>query len=168
THAINPRVFRVERAETEISGRLDHHIADQHSLLLKYALTNNREAGDAFNTGGLVDPSGRGSSFIEDQGVTGSLTSILSNSALNSVRFQVSTRRAVLKTADQTGPGISIAGLVDFGRPYDGNDRRRENHYELADVTSLAKGRHLISFGGDLDWIHEDVSAYDGFGALYI
>src|SRR5579863_4095093 len=167
TRAINPALFRTARGETEVSGRLDHHIGDKHSLLLKYALTNNREVGDAFNTGGLVDPSGRGSSFIEDQGVTGSLTSILSNNALNSVRFQVSTRRAVLRTADQIGPEISIAGLFDFGRPYDGNDRRRENHYELNDVASMAKGRHLFSFGGDLDWIREKVSAYDGFGAVY-
>jgi hypothetical protein len=168
TRAINPAAFRVARAETEVSGRLDHHLGNKHSLLLKYAFTNNREAGDAFNTGGLVDPSGRGSSFIEDQGLTGSLTSVLSNNALNSVRFQVSTRRAVLRTADQIGPEINIAGLVDFGRHYDGNDTRRENHYELADVTSVAKGRHLISFGADLDWIRENVSAHDGFGALYV
>jgi outer membrane receptor protein involved in Fe transport len=168
TRAINPAVFRIARAETEVSGRVDHQIGSKHSLLLKYALTNNREAGDGFNTGGLVDPSGRGSSFVEDQGVTGSLTSVLSDNALNSVRFQVSTRRAVLRTADQIGPEISIAGLVDFGRPYDGNDKRRENHYELADVASLAKGRHLFSFGGDLDWIRENVSAADGFGAVYI
>jgi Carboxypeptidase regulatory-like domain/TonB dependent receptor/TonB-dependent Receptor Plug Domain len=167
TRAINQELFRTARAETEASGRLDHHIGNKHSLLLKYSLTNNREAGDAFKTGGLVDPSGRGSSFIEDQGVTGSLTSVLSNNALNSVRFQVSTRRAVLRTSDQIGPEISIAGLVDFGRPYDGNDRRRENHYELSDVASTAKGRHLISFGGDLDWIREKVSSYDGFGAIY-
>ena len=166
--AINPAVFRVARAETEISGRLDHQIRNKHSLLLKYALTNNREVGDAFNAGGLVDPSGRGSSFIEDQGITGSLTSVLSNSALNSVRFQVSTRRAALRTTDQIGPEITIAGLIDFGRPYEGNGKRRENHYELADVASLAKGRHLINFGGDLDWIHENVTAYDGFGAVYI
>jgi hypothetical protein len=168
TRAINPAVFRVARAETEVSGRLDHHLGNKHSLLLKYATTNNRDAGDAFNTGGLVDPSGRGSSFVEDQGVTGSLTSVLSNNALNSIRFQVSTRRAVLRTTDQTGPEISIAGLVDFSRSYDGNDKRRENHYELADVASWAKGRHLISFGADLDWIRENVSAYDGFGAVYV
>jgi hypothetical protein len=167
TRASNPTVFRVARAETEVSGRLDHQIGNKHSLLLKYASTNNREAGDAFNTGALVDPSGRGSSFVEDQGVTGSLISVLSNNALNSVRFQVSTRRAVLRTTDQIGPEISIAGLVDFGRPYDGNDKRRENHYELIDVASAARGRHLISFGGDLDWIHENVSAHDGFGAVY-
>jgi len=168
TRTVNPALFRTARAETELSGRLDHQIRNKHSLLLKYALTNNREAGDAFNTGGLVDPSGRGSSFVEDQGVTGSLTSVLSNNALNSVRFQVSTRRAVLRTADQIGPEISIAGLVDFGRPHDGNDKRRENHYELADVASFAEGRHLFSFGADLDWIHENVSSYDGFGAVYI
>jgi Carboxypeptidase regulatory-like domain/TonB-dependent Receptor Plug Domain len=44
TRAINPELFRRSRAETEVSGRLDHHITDRHSLLLKYALTNNREA----------------------------------------------------------------------------------------------------------------------------
>ena len=166
--AVNPDLFRTARGETELSARLDHHLSARNSFFLKYASTNSREVGDAFNTGGLVDPSGRGSSFIDDQGVTGSLTSILSNTAINSVRFQVSTRRAVLKTADQTGPGISIAGLVDFGRPYYGNQRRRENHYELNDVASVSRGRHLISFGGDLDWIRENVASYDGFGALYI
>jgi hypothetical protein len=167
TRVVNPGLFRTERAETEVSGRLDHHIANKHSLLLKYALTNNRETGNAFNTGGLVDPSARGSSFIEDEGIAGSLTSILSNQALNSIRFQVSTRRALLKTGDQTGPGIAIAGQAAFGRSYDGNGRRRENHYELNDVASVVTGHHLISFGGDLDWIREKVSAYDGFGAIY-
>src|SRR4029077_470348 len=86
TRAIHPAQFHVAGAETELSGRLDHQIASKHSLLLKYALTNNREAGDAFNTGGLVDPSARGSSLVEDQGVTGSLTSVLGKNAVNSVR----------------------------------------------------------------------------------
>src|SRR5258707_4249346 len=85
TRSINPAFGRVARAETEFSGRLDHQVGSKHSLLLKYALTNNREVGDAFNTGGLVDPSGRGDSFVEDQGVTGSLMSVVSHNALNSV-----------------------------------------------------------------------------------
>jgi hypothetical protein len=57
---------------------------------------------------------------------------------------------------------------VDFGRPYDGIGKRRENHYELSDVASTMKGHHLISFGADLDWIREKASAYDGFGAVYV
>jgi hypothetical protein len=96
---------------------LDHHIRDKHSLLLKYALTNNRETGDAFNTGGLVDPSGRGSSFIEDHGIAGSLISVLSNNFLNSARFQVSTRRAVLRTADQIGrKSVSLVSSILVAR----------------------------------------------------
>jgi outer membrane receptor for ferrienterochelin and colicin len=168
TRIINHDLYQTTRGVTEISGRLDHHLTDSQSLLLKYALTNSREVGDAFHDGGLVDPSGRGSSFIEDDGITGSLTSVLSNNTLNSFRFQVSTRRAVLRTGDQVGPEIVVAGLVDFGRPYDGNDRRRENHYELSDVASIQRATHLLSFGADLDWIHESISAYDGFGAVYI
>src|SRR5215469_1918628 len=168
TRSVNPDLFRTARGETEVSGRLDHHLNNNQSLLLKYALTNSREVGDAFHNGGLIDPSGRGSSFIVDQGVTGSLTSILRQNAVNSLRFQVSTRRAVLRTSDQIGPEIVVAGLVDFGRPYEGNDRRRENHYELSDVASIQKGAQLISFGGDVDWIRERVSAYGGFGAVYI
>src|SRR5215469_11011097 len=62
TRTINPDLFRTARGETEISARLDHHINNNQSLLLKYALTNNREVGDALHNGGLVDPSGRGSS----------------------------------------------------------------------------------------------------------
>src|SRR5215469_4135965 len=167
TRTINSDLLRAVRGETEISGRLDHHLNNNESLLLKYAMTNNREVGDSFHNGGLVDPSGRGSSFVEDQGITGSLTSILSTNALNSLRFQVSTRGAVLRTGDRIGPEIVIAGLVDFGRPYDGNSRRRENHYELSDVASIQKGVELISFGADVDWIRETISAYDGFGAVY-
>jgi hypothetical protein len=37
TRSINPELFRTARAETEVSARLDHHIGDKHSLLLKYA-----------------------------------------------------------------------------------------------------------------------------------
>src|SRR5262249_14601076 len=67
TRTIDPNLFQTTRGETEISGRLDHHLYDKQSLLVKFALTNNREVRDAFHSGGLVDPSGRGCSFIEDQ-----------------------------------------------------------------------------------------------------
>lgn len=148
TRTINSDLFRSARGETEISGTLDHHIDSNQALLLKYTLTNNREVGDGFHNGGLVDQSARGSSFIEDAGMTGSLTSILGTNALNCLRFQVSTRGTVLRTSDQVGPEVVVAGLIDFGRPYEGNDRRRENHYELSEVASIQKGAKLISLAG--------------------
>ena len=168
TRALNPGLFPVERAETEASGKFNHQITGRHALVLKYAFTNSREVNESFNTGGIVDPGGRGSSFTEDEGLTGSLASVPSPTAINALGWQVSTRRAVLRTADQVGPGIDIAGLVQFGRPYAGNSHRRENHYEVNDVASLQRGRHLLKLGADADRITENLNIGDGFGALYI
>jgi hypothetical protein len=55
----------------------------------------------------------------------------------------------------------------ESGKP---NRKRKKTQEpdELIDVASATKGRHLISFGADLDWIHENASAYDGFGAVYL
>ncbi len=166
--ALNPDMFPVERAETEASARLDHQINAQNSLLLKYGYTNNREVGDAFNVNGLVDPSGRGSSFTRDQGLTAGVTSVLNPNVVNSTSLQLSRRRQVLRTADQTGPGIEIAGDVEFGRAFSGNDDRTENHYQSVDTTTILRGRHLLKFGADLDHIRESAAVDDGFGALYI
>jgi hypothetical protein len=64
-HAIRQGFFPVAQAETEASGRFNHQ-ADHNSIMLRYAFTNNREASDAFSTGGLTDASGRGGSFTQD------------------------------------------------------------------------------------------------------
>ena len=168
TRRLNPDTLTVERAETEASGRLDHQLNGNNSLLVKYAFTNNREVGDAFNVDGLVDPSSRGSSFTRDQGVTIGFNSILSSTTVNNANLQISRRAQVLRTTDQTGPGIDIAGLVQFGRPFFGNTSRAEDHYEALNGTSILRGRHLFKFGGDLDHIRESASVGDGFGAYYI
>lgn len=167
TRQVNSDTFHVTRAETEASGRLDHQINSANSLLVKYAFTNNREAGDAFNVGGLVDPSSRGSSFTRDQGMTAGLSSVLSSTTLNNFNLQISRRTQVLRTGDQLGPGVSIAGMVEFGRPYSGNSSRTEDHYEALDGITILRGRHLPKFGFDLDHIREAAAVADGFGAYY-
>lgn len=168
TRQLNPSTFKVEGAETEASGRLDHQINDKNSLLVKYAFTNNREVGDAFNVDGLVDPSSRGSSFTRDQGVTVGFNSILNATTVNSTNIQISRRVQVLRTADQIGPGVDIAGVVQFGRPFFGNSSRTEDHYEAVNSTSILRGAHLFKFGVDFDHIRESAAVGDGFGAYYI
>ena len=168
TRTLNPDTFTVERAETEASGRLDHQVNTNNSVLVKYAFTNNREVGDAFNVDGLVEPSSRGSSFTRDQGVTLGFNSILSATIVNNASIQISRRAQVMRTADQIGPGIDIAGLVQFGRPFSGNSARTEDHYEVLNGTSILRGRHLLKFGIDFDDIRESAGLGDGFGAYYI
>ncbi len=168
TRTLNPGTFEVERAETETSGRLDHAINASNALLLKFAFTNNREAGDAFNLSGLVDPSSRGSSFTRDEGLTGGLSSVVGPTTVNSAAFQISRRTQVLRTSDAIGPGIDIAGAAEFGRPYAGNGRRTEDHYEVLNTTSFLRGAHLLKVGVDIDHIGESAAIADGFGAYYV
>src|SRR5205085_761001 len=89
-------------------------------------------------------------------------------STVNSASLQISRRTQVLRTADRTGPGIQIAGLVQFGRPYFGNNERTEDHYEGLNSTSILRGPHMLKFGSDVDHIHDSVSLGDGFAGYYI
>jgi outer membrane receptor for ferrienterochelin and colicin len=166
--SINPDTFNVERAETEASGRLDHQINNRNSLFVKCAFMNNREVGSAFNVSGLVDPSGRGSSFTRDQGATVNLNSILGGTTVNSASVQISRRAQVLRTGDETGPGIDIAGVVQFGRPFSGNSSRTEDHYEAVNTLSTLLGRHLFKVGVDVDNMRESAAIGDGLGGYYI
>ena len=52
TRRINDDYFPASRAETEASVKINHQITSRNALMLRYAFTNNREDGDAFNTAG--------------------------------------------------------------------------------------------------------------------
>jgi len=168
TRDITDGFFPIARAETEASGKFNHQLNQEHSLMLRYAFSNNRELSDAFNTGGLTDTSARGSRFTEDHALVGSLVSLFGTRAVGDLRFQLATRRAVSRTNDQAGPGIDINGLINFGRPYEGNDRRRESHYQASYTIVLTKGAHLIKVGITANHVRLRSVAQDGFGAVYI
>jgi len=168
TRAIDENRFPAARAETEASVKLDHQLSARNSLMLRYAFTNNREAGDAFNTDGLTDASARGSSFTKDDDVAGALTTIFTPQSVGDLRFQYANRRAVDRTNDALGPGIDIAGIVNFGRPYQGNGTRQEVHDQVAYTFSHAAGRHLIKAGATFNRVLLDAAIADGFGGLFI
>ncbi|HEV2616908.1 MAG TPA: TonB-dependent receptor [Candidatus Acidoferrales bacterium] len=168
TRRITTGFFPIARAETEASGKLDHQLTLQNSLMLRYAFTNNHEPGDGFNTGGLQDASARGSSFIADNALAGSLVSTYGSNAVGDLRFEAATRHEVLRTNDAVGPGISIVGLADFGRPYQGNSARRENHYQVTYTYARSRGHHLWKTGATINRVRERATVRDGFGGLYL
>lgn len=168
TRQITKGFFPVTRAETEASGKLNHQVNARNSLMLRYAFTNNREASGAFGTSGITDASARGSSFVEDHALVGSFASVFGSKALGDLRFQLATRRVALRSNDGFGPGIAIVGLADFGRPYEGNSRRRENHYQASYTYSLAEGKQLWKAGATVNRVRLNATTPDGFGGLYL
>lgn len=98
TRSVTDNLFPVSRAETEASAKINHQLSAKNSLMLRYAFTNNREAGDAFNISGLTDASARGSSFIRNFAVVGALTTVFDPQSVGDFRFQFADRRAVSRT----------------------------------------------------------------------
>ncbi len=168
TRQITTNFFPISRAETEAAGKLDHQLTKNTSLMLRHAFINNREAGDAFNTSGLVDVSARGSSFIADNALSGSLTTVYGSDAVGDLRFQAATRHAVLEPTESTGPEIDIAGIADFGRPFAGLSERRENHYQGGYTYTRTAGKHIWKAGAAINRVTLRASAADGFGGVYL
>jgi TonB dependent receptor/Carboxypeptidase regulatory-like domain/TonB-dependent Receptor Plug Domain len=168
TRQITTAFSPMARAETEAAGKLDHQLTKNTSLMLRYAFTNNKESGDAFNTSGLMDASARGSNFTSDNALSGSLTTVLGSEAVSDLRFQAATRHAVLRTNEPLGPEIDIAGLVTFGRLYAGNSEHRESHYQAGYTYSRTRGKHLWKVGGTVNRIKLRADVPDGFNGVYL
>ena len=168
TRQITTSFSPTARIETEAAGRLDHQLTKNTELTLRYTFTNNKEAGDAFNTSGLTDASARGSSFTSDNALSGSLTTVLGSTAVSDLRFQAATRHAVLRTNEPLGPEIDIAGLVTFGRPYAGNSTRRENYYQANYTYTHTQGKQLWKVGGTVIRVPLRADVQDGFSGVYL
>jgi hypothetical protein len=168
TRQITTAFSPIARAETEAAGKLDHQLTKNTALMVRYTFTSNKEAGDAFDTNGLIDASARGSGFTSDNALSGSFTTVLGSEAVSDLRFQAATRHAVLRTNDPFGPEIDIAGLVTFGRPYAGNSERRENHYQASYTYSRTRGKHLWKTGGTVNRVRLRADVPDGFDAVYL
>jgi hypothetical protein len=159
--------FPITRSETELSAKLTHQISQRHSLALRIASTNTHEAGDGFNTGGLVDASGRGTRDTRDVALTGAWSAILSDHVTNEVRGQAANRRNTQETAS-ADPGVVIAGIAEFGQPYLPLGADTQHYVEGADTLTVASGKHLLKTGVDLTRITVDSTMTAGSAGLFV
>jgi Carboxypeptidase regulatory-like domain/TonB dependent receptor-like, beta-barrel/TonB-dependent Receptor Plug Domain len=168
TRQITTGFAPIARDETEAAGKVDHQLTKNTALMLRYAFTNNRESGDGFNTDGLMDASARGNNFTSDNGLSGSVTTVMGPEAVSDIRFQAATREVRLGTNQSLGPEIEIAGLAIFGRPYAGNSERRENHYQGEYAYTRTRGKNVWKVGGTVNRVRLRASVPDGFGGVYL
>ena len=143
--------FPTTDQETELSGRVDQTLTAKQALMLRYAFTNSRNVNDAFHADELTDRTARGSSFLADNSLNGTLASTFNATLFNNLSFELAQRSAVDRTESASGPGILIPGVALFGTPWAGNDRRFETHLEFADAVSIERHQHLLKLGARID-----------------
>ncbi|PYS46427.1 MAG: hypothetical protein DMF68_19260, partial [Acidobacteria bacterium] len=166
--SLTARPFSIGADETEAAAKLTYLVGSRHTLNFRFAFTNARDRSEGFNTDILSDLTARGSSYTKDYQLTGSIISVLSSRMVNDFRSQFSTRRALTRAGDATGPGIEIAGLVRFGRPSDADTTRRETREQFVDNISLSRGQSEWKAGATINYVSLDDDAQDGFGGLFI
>ena len=159
--------FRIGTDETEAAGKLTY-VAARHTVNSRFAFTNARLRGEAFNTEELNDISSRGTSFTKDYQLTASDTIVLSPRSINEFRFQASTRRALSNGGDRVGPGVDIVGVARFGRPFDADSARRENRLQFLDNIIVERGHHELKAGITVNHVKLRSEMRDGFGGLFI
>jgi outer membrane receptor protein involved in Fe transport len=164
--SIQAKVFRIGSDETEAAGKLTY-LAGRHTLNSRFAFTNARLRGDAFNTQELNDISSRGSPYTKDYQLTGSDLMVLSPTSINEFRFQASTRLAATNAGDRFGPEIDIVGVARFGRPFDADTLRRENRVQLLDDLILERGPHELKAGVTVNRVGLRSEMRDGFGGRF-
>ena len=160
--------FPTTNQETEASVRLDRVLTPRETLTARYAFTNARQVNDAFHVDELSDRTARGSSFVADNSVNGTLRATFTSAVVNSLSGELAQRRAEERTASNALPGIWVPGTILFGTPYFGNTRRFEMHAQLEDEL-LRQGRHhLVQAGAGLDRVALRASVLDGQRGLFI
>jgi outer membrane receptor protein involved in Fe transport len=143
-------------------------LSANEQIMLRYAFTNTRNVNDAFNSDDLADRTARGSSFIADNSLNGTLTSTLEATVLNKLSFELAQRRVVDRTLMSSQPGILVPGVALFGTPYSGNDRRFETHLEFTDSLSLQRRQHLFEFGARADRVALRSDVPDGAQGFFV
>ena len=161
-------LFPTTDHETELSGRLDQVLTLRQGFMVRYAFTNARNVDDAFHTDELTDRSARGSSFVADNSVNATLTSTFGGSSVNSLRLELSQRRAVERTENPSTPGMLIPGVALFGTPFEGNSRRFETHVDGEDSFLFERGHHLFQAGAGVEHVALRAEVLDGFAGLFV
>jgi Carboxypeptidase regulatory-like domain len=147
-----------------ISPRVDFQLSKNNTLTIRYQYSQNSEQNGGI--GEFALPSfGYNSHSVENQ-VQITDTQIIKPNIINETRFQF-LRDSDTQTPLSTDPSIVVQGFFTGGGSSQGTSTSNQDHYELQNLTSISKGKHLIKFGGRLRGNLYSSTQNAGFNGAY-
>lgn len=163
-------VFPISEATTYTSIRVDHRLAQNHQLNVRFSYNPSRLDGIQDESQNQVlgqnDYSRTGIQDLEDYSFGASVSSILPNNVVNDAYFNYGRRNAKF---DSQVPSVAhqIAGTGFLGsNPFSPVDRV-ENRIQIRDNVTWAKGNHVFKFGGDINFIDGDATFELNFPGIF-
>lgn len=149
--ALEPTLFRQSVASpvamTEGEGRMDYQLSTNHTLVGRYFVeqrTINNAGLDSFTL-----PSRAATRETRENALQVTETGILSPSTVHEIRFQYA-RDTTSTVPVSTTLGVMVPQAFSSGGSDGGVSTRRDSRFEVADLVSIARGRHTLKLGGRL------------------
>jgi len=166
------RVFPITDRTTFNSFRLDHLITNRHQFSFRFGYNPSELTGiqvESQNQSlGQNDFSRTGIQTLRDFSAVTTLTSTLSNNAINEGRFNFGLRRATFKSQNGDAVAFNIAGTAFMGRELFSPVIRSETRYEFTDNINLVSGNHTFKFGGDVAFVRIPEAIFElNFAGLF-
>ena len=150
--------------------RMDYQVNSTNQVAVRYNIEDGRDLGELIGQtedgGGVGTPSGGRDLFLRDQSLVGTWTDELTPTLINTVLVQWARRHYNFPGA--TGePDLSVVNNLEFGHNFGTFDQTYESRAEFGDALSWVKGKHIVKFGFDGNYIW-DHNNYPGFEPVRI
>src|SRR6185369_10763270 len=154
------------------SFRLDHAITSRHQFSFRFGYNPSTISGiqvESQNQSlGQNDFSRTGIQKLRDFSAVTTLTSTLSNNAINEARFNFGERRATFKPQNGDAVAFNISATAFIGRQLFSPVVRTETRYEYTDNLNLVHGNHNFKFGGDIAYVRIPAATFElNFAGVY-
>ena len=147
-----------------ISPRVDFQLSPSNTLTVRYQY--ERQNQDNAGIGQFSLPTVGYNSHSSEQTVQISDTQVISPTIVNETRFQF-IRASSNQLPLSTDPTLNVLSAFVGGGSPSGTGRDTQDHYELQNYTSIAKGHHFIKFGGRVRGTQESSYTNANFNGAY-
>ncbi|MDQ6651533.1 MAG: TonB-dependent receptor [Acidobacteriota bacterium] len=166
------RIFPVTDRTTYNSFRLDHAITKDHLFNFRFGYNPSQISGiqvESQNQSlGQNDFSRTGIQKLRDFSAVSSLTSTLSSTMVNELRFNFGERRATFRSQNGDAVAFNISDTAFIGRELFSPVVRTETRYEWTDNLNLVAGNHTLKFGGDIAFVRIPEATFElNFAGLF-
>ena len=148
-------VYRTPQRFTRLSPRLDHTLNEKNTLSIRYSWTQADMNGSGI---GSFDLPSRGYRMQYTHELVQLTETAVLGSAINETRFQFYGDNNDSKPFNSS-PTLQVLGSFNGNGSQIGQASFNQNDFEFQNITSIAKGAHLVRFGARLRGnLYDDVS----------
>jgi len=132
---------------TEVSLRLDHQLNSNNTLVGRYEWEQTAENNAGLDTFSLPSRAVNGEN--RDQVLQITETAVLNPSAIHEIRFQYRRGNSITRPASSK-PAVQVMDAFSAGGSSTGLSGFNQNRWELTDMLSLSRSRHMMKLGARL------------------